>query len=182
MIIPEKQVTLKNGSVVILKSPLPEEAQLLLDHLTRVFKNNYRNFNRPADYWEKLPLEKEVQILKDLAEGTNKFMLSAWFNGKIVGNVALFSSDIPFQKYTARLGLGVEDEFHNQGLGRALMEYCMDEAKKAGIHNLELSVRTFNGPAILLYEKCGFRRVGEMKEIAFIDGKFWDEYIYQKIL
>lgn len=182
MLVPARTITLKDNQVLILKSPTPEQAQMLLDHLTRVFKNNYRNFNRPAEYWESLPLEKEEQILKEHAEAPNKFMLSAFYKGKIVGNIGLFGFDFPFGKHSARFGLGIEDEYQNLGLGSALLNYCMEEAKKLNVHSLELAVRTFNDPAIRLYEKCGFRRVGEMKEIAFIDGKFYDEYIYQKIL
>lgn len=182
MLIPPRAAKIKNNQVLILKSPTPAEAQLLIDHLTRVFKNNYKNFNRPADYWETLPVEKEAIILKEHAEAHNKFMLSAYHEGKIVGNFGLFGFDFPFGKYSARFGLGIEDEFQNMGLGTALLNCGMEEAKKMHIHSLELSVRTFNGPAIALYEKCGFRRVGEMKEIAFIDGEYFDEYIYQKIL
>ncbi len=182
MLVPAKTIKLKDDRDLILKSPTPDQAQMLLDHLTRVFKTNYRNFNRPADYWETLPVEKEEAILKDHAEAANKFMLSAFYQGKIVGNIGLFGFDFPFGKHSARFGLGIENEFQNLGLGTALLNYCIEEARKLNIHSLELAVRTFNNPAIALYEKLGFRRVGEMKEIAFIDGKFYDEYIYQKIL
>lgn len=182
MLISARTIKLKNNQILILKSPTPLQAQMVLDHLTRVFKTNYRNFNRTADYWATLPLEKEEAILKEQAEAPNKFMLSAFYNGKIVGNINLFGYDFPFGKHSAKFGLGIEDEFQNQGLGFALLNYSIEEARKLGIHSLELAVRTFNDPAIALYEKCGFLRVGEMKEVAFIDGKFYDEYIYQKIL
>lgn len=51
-----------------------------------------------------------------------------------------------------------------------------------GIRRLELTVRTFNAPGISLYEKLGFRRVGILNSAALIDGKFVDEYMYERLL
>ncbi len=53
---------------------------------------------------------------------------------------------------------------------------------EAGFHRVELTVRTFNDSGIALYEKAGFKRVGLLKDVAFIDNAYVDEYLYQLIL
>lgn len=47
---------------------------------------------------------------------------------------------------------------------------------------LELIVRTFNEAGVVLFEKVGFRRVGLLKETAFIDSKFCDEFMYEMLI
>ena len=78
--------------------------------------------------------------------------------------------------------MGLEKEFHNLGLGTALLNYAIDISKKNKTHRLELTVRTFNESGISLYEKVGFRRVGILKDTAFIDNEFCDEYMYEMII
>jgi RimJ/RimL family protein N-acetyltransferase len=46
---------------------------------------------------------------------------------------------------------------------------------------LILTVRVYNEAGIHLYERTGFERVGLLKEVAFIDNQFCDEYFYQII-
>ena len=50
------------------------------------------------------------------------------------------------------------------------------------LHRIQLSVRTINDAGIRLYEKVGFERIGTLKEVAFIEGQFYDEFSYQLIL
>lgn len=46
------------------------------------------------------------------------------------------------------------------GVGRRLMETCERAARKRGCNRLRLEVRENNLPAIALYEKLGYRRIG----------------------
>ncbi len=55
------------------------------------------------------------------------------------------------------------------------------EAERVGVWNLSLRVRTFNTPAIALYEHAGFFRVGTMQAAALIEGLPEDEHIYQRL-
>jgi RimJ/RimL family protein N-acetyltransferase len=182
MIISPKQVSLKNGNAAVLRSPRPEEAQKLLDHLKNVFRQSYRNMNFSASRWDGFPAEEEAKIIAEFAGDSTKFMLSAFVGDRIVGNLGLFGAGGEFQQFNARIGMGLEVEFQNLGLGTALLNYSIQTAQGLKMHRLDLTVRSFNEGGIALYEKVGFRRVGILKEVAFIDGKFWDEYIYEKLL
>ncbi len=182
MLIPAKGVTLKSGKEVILKSPKPDDAQALLNHLKNVFNQSYQNMNHPKNNWENFPVEEEAKILTDFASSPSKFMISAFDGERIVGNLGCFGMGGEFLKFNARIGMGLDYDFHNVGLGTELLNYAIQKAKENKIHRLELTVRTFNEPGIALYEKTGFRRVGILKETAFIDEKFCDEYMYEMLI
>jgi len=55
------------------------------------------------------------------------------------------------------LGIGVADEYHEVGLGRALLRLMADEARRRGLDKLKLGVFTHNTRAIHVYELVGFR-------------------------
>lgn len=54
----------------------------------------------------------------------------------------------------------VAEKFRRRGIGRALMEYMLKEAKLHGMESATLEVRVSNKNAIHLYESLGFRGEG----------------------
>ncbi|MGZ3794588.1 MAG: GNAT family N-acetyltransferase [Bdellovibrio sp.] len=182
MLVSSKTIELKNRKKIILKSPIPENAQLLLDHLKNVFHQSYQNMNFPKNNWDHFPVEEEAKILTDFSTSNSKFMISAFDEERIVGNIGCFGMGGEFLKHNARIGMGLEKEYHNIGLGTAMLNYAIETARQNNIHRLELTVRTYNEGGIALYEKVGFRKVGILKETAFIDGQFCDEYIYEMLV
>lgn len=182
MIIPPLEVSLKSGLKVTLRSVPPSEAQLLLDHLRISHRESYRNLNRPSEFWDKMSVEEEEKILRGMEESKRRFMLGAFLDGKIIGGLANFGHDNSFQEFNGMIGLSIQSVYHGSGLGTAMMKYAMEKSKEGGCHRLELTVRTYNTPAIALYEKLGFQKIGTLKEVAFVDGKFVDEYMYDFLL
>jgi RimJ/RimL family protein N-acetyltransferase len=178
MIIPERSFTLKNNVQVVLRSVKPSEAQLFLDHARIAHRESYRNLNRPPKFWDNLSVEEEEKILKNMEESKRRFMLGAFLDGKIIGGLANFGHDQSFQEFNGMIGISIQSAYHGIGLGEAMMRYGMEKSKEGGCHRLELTVRTFNTGAIALYEKLGFQKVGTLRETAFIDGQFVDEFMY----
>lgn len=109
-------------------------------------------------------------------------MMAAYRGEVIIGGLGIFASNDGAGRFYGLLGMSVQKAFHGQGLGQKMMSYAIEQCRLAGLHRLELSVRTFNQPGIALYEKTGFRRIGTLHEVAFIDGKFVDEYLYELLL
>lgn len=54
----------------------------------------------------------------------------------------------------------IAKKFRQKGIGRKLMEYMLNEAKRVGIGDCTLEVRVSNKAAIHLYESLGFRSEG----------------------
>lgn len=59
--------------------------------------------------------------------------------------------------------VGVLPDFRRKGIGRLLMSELCSYCRNNGITLLTLEVRESNAPAIALYEKLGFRKVGLRK-------------------
>lgn len=182
MIIKAKKILLKNSSEMVLKSPSAEDAENLLSHLKNCFHQSYRNMNHPKNHWDNFLVGDEEKVLTDFELAANKFMISAFFQDKIIGNLGCFSMAGEHIKHNARVGMGIEEAFHGIGLGRALMEYAILNARDFGFSRLELTVRAFNQAGINLYERVGFQRVGLTRQSAFIEGQYFDEYIYELII
>ena len=61
------------------------------------------------------------------------------------------------------LNICIHRDLRDQGVGRRLLKYLLDQAVKAELHDAFLEVRPSNTPAIHLYESMGFVRVGVRK-------------------
>lgn len=182
MLIKPKNVKLKNGLTVTIRSPLPKDAESLLRNLQTVSHESYRNMNQPAAHWDAFPVDEERKIIAGFGSSDSKFMVSAFFQGRVVGNLGIVCSAGSFLRHNARLGMGIEKAFCGVGAGSALIAAALAQCRKIKLRRVELSVRTFNKPGIALYEKSGFKRVGLLKKAAFIDGRYRDEYLYQILL
>ena len=58
--------------------------------------------------------------------------------------------------------LATDPSVHRKGVGRQIVEYCIDYAKKHGYKAIRLDVVPENLPAKKLYEKCGFSYIGDV--------------------
>lgn len=184
MLIDAREVWLKDGEKLVLRSPQETEAVIFLTMLKTTTAESYRNMGQPPGSWDNFPVEKEAGILKAFAESPARFMISAFAqDGRIVGNLGVFGVEgRPFLSHSARIGMGVIGAYQNRGLGTQLLRTAIFEAKAKGFHRLELTVRTFNRGGISLYEKCAFRRIGYLRDAAFFDGAYHDEYAYELLL
>ncbi|MDU0478751.1 ribosomal protein S18-alanine N-acetyltransferase [Staphylococcus chromogenes] len=92
----------------------------------------------------------------------NNFYLGIEVDGKLVGyaGLTLLGSveDPEFEIHT----IGVDPAFQRQGIGAELMDQLMHAADHYG-GPVFLEVRTDNEPAITMYEKYGFLRLGLRK-------------------
>ncbi|RYZ71029.1 MAG: N-acetyltransferase [Proteobacteria bacterium] len=183
MLIDEKQITLKDGRKLLLRSPVAEDAQAVLTNLILTFKESYRNMNMKADAWEAMTVEEEAKILRGVAESDSQFMIAAFSGERIVGMLGIWGGGKGFTRHNGKLGMSMQREFQGAGLGSQLMQTAVAFAEKSEVlHRIELTVRTFNEAGIRLYESSGFRRVGELKECALVDGEFVDEFMYELVL
>ncbi len=60
--------------------------------------------------------------------------------------------------------VAVFKEFRRQGIAQRLIENLLETAKNENAEFVTLEVRKSNSPAISLYEKTGFEKVGERKD------------------
>jgi GNAT superfamily N-acetyltransferase len=71
--------------------------------------------------------------------------------------------------------LYVAPEQRGQGVGRALMEAAIREARAAGARRLNLRVLAHNADARALYARCGFEVDGVLRGMFLLDGSYIDD-------
>lgn len=59
--------------------------------------------------------------------------------------------------------VAVRPEFRGKGIGSALLQTTLDQARKRGAKMAQLEVRAGNAEAQKLYQRCGFTIVGRRK-------------------
>lgn len=94
-------------------------------------------------------------------------------DGELVGTVAIEFSDKPKTRHKAHLiGMFVQASARGQGIGRALVQAALAEARaRPHLRTVSLTVTEGNLAAVTLYESCGFRPFGvEPMAIATPDG------------
>ncbi|MDB5359366.1 MAG: hypothetical protein JWO51_663 [Rhodospirillales bacterium] len=100
--------------------------------------------------------------------------LVAIVDERVVGLLSLHPRD-GRRAHVGEIGLFVHDDFHGRGIGRALIEACIDLAENwLGLTRIELNVYTDNAPAIALYESCGFEHEGTARNFCLRDGAMVD--------
>ena len=75
------------------------------------------------------------------------------------------------------IDVGVLSEYRKRGIGKGLFEAVFRYMRENGVETVNLEVREDNIPAIRLYEKLGFEKVGVRKK--YYDNKV-DAILYTK--
>jgi len=82
---------------------------------------------------------------------------------------------------TAELSLYIKEKDQGKGFGKKLMEFILDEGKKAGLHTVIARITEENEISINLHKKFDFEYVGIYKEVGKKFGKLLDVMLMQKI-
>ena len=103
--------------------------------------------------------EKDSEVLCDpvgkiLNKGGHIFM--AVTGTEKIGTCALLAMQ-PGGFEVAKMA--VDEHFRGEGIGRALLEYTIVEARKLGVHRLYLETNNTLANAVHLYESLGFRHL-----------------------
>ncbi len=80
-----------------------------------------------------------------------------------------------FSVYVARCTRGT-------GTGRGLLGSLIAAARDIGYHKMVLAAFDWNEPGIALYEGAGFRQVGVYREQGWLEGRWVDTVIMEKLL
>jgi RimJ/RimL family protein N-acetyltransferase len=179
-----RSIKLKSNLQVTIRSLEAVDAAVFLDHLRKFIREAYRNMNHAATHFDDITVEQEAAVLGAAIVNPAKLLLGVFLTNDLgsqpIGQLGIFGNPDVFHKHNATLGMGIQKQFHGQGIGKALLDYGLEIAAENGFRRIQLNVRAFNESAITLYEKVGFEKVGTLKRTAFIDGEYFDEHMYEK--
>ena len=95
-------------------------------------------------------------------------VLVATVDHRVVGTITYFREaneeliPVTFPSGTAGIrATAVDPAVRGQGIGRLLVDACVDRARAAGATDIGLRTASFMTTAVRLYERAGFRRVPE---------------------
>jgi len=116
----------------------------------------------------------------DVDERTDQFARSAAgslvavADRQVIGMIHIEASRHGF----GEIGMLVDRGWRGHGVGSALVQAAISQARDQGLHKLCLEVFTHNTAAIALYRKCGFaeegRRPGQYRRAS---GELWDSIV-----
>ena len=154
-----KTIELKNGMKCCLRNGIESDGQFVFE--------NFNLTHEETDYLLSYPDEnsfdaiQESQFLKEKAESENEIEIIAVVNGVVAGTAGIEAVGTKYKvRHRAELGISVAKEFWGLGIGRELMDACIECARQAGYVQLELDVVSENSRAISMYKKAGFEEYG----------------------
>ena len=105
------------------------------------------------------------------------FTLGAWQAQQLQGAIACERDlRIKVRHIGHIVGMMVCPEARGLGLGRALLDACITEARLAeGLELMTLSVTATNMAAVRLYERAGFTRYGRLARAFKLGGQYRDK-------
>jgi ribosomal protein S18 acetylase RimI-like enzyme len=100
-------------------------------------------------------------------------VLGAWHDSELLGAIGLERDRRDKVRHIGHvIGMLVKPEAQRQGVGRALLEAAIAEARAAGLELLTLSVTAGNSGALRLYEQAGFERYGTLRKALRIGDRY----------
>lgn len=121
-----------------------------LNHLNELQEILISDFD---DFWSFSTLKEEV-------ENEN----SSYIIGKINNEIIVFAGLKKIFDQADIMNIVIKKTYRNQGIGTLLLENLILLAKDLNIFTLFLEVNEQNKPAIHLYEKLGFEKLGVRKK------------------
>ena len=149
---------------IIIRHGNADDAGLLSELGARTFSETFAPDNTPEDMAAYLAgAFSPAQQAAELADPTTLFQI-AETNGVALGYAMLRPGNVPEGVTGARpielVRLYVSRESLGSGVGAALMQACIDEARQRGYETLWLGVWEHNSRAQAFYRKWKFREVG----------------------
>lgn len=131
----------------------------------------------------RLPFRTPEEVRRDFENApSTDLLLVAAAGAQIIGQARLVRGR-DRRAHTARLFLGVHDDWTRRGVGTALLRAMIDSADNwLAIKRLELAIYADNGAAKALCEKNGFEVEGLMRSYAFRSGRLVDALSMARIL
>lgn len=137
---------------------LPEAVSALAEISRKTFHETFMAVNDERNMQQYLSVAfSEQRLLEELAMDTSEFYFAMLY-GNIVGYIKLNTEN--------NTGLEIERIYvrsidHGKGIGKALMQFALNNALEKGINRVWLGVASDNKRALEFYQSFGFVNSGE---------------------
>lgn len=163
----------KSGREIEIWPPQIEKTALLLEFVNRLTREDtFLSFTgKPKTFAEEENWIKNAIL--NMKAGRS-FIIWAIIDGnKIVGQADVNRGGTR-DFHVGKIGLMVDKDFRQDGIGRFLLEYILEQAKKMGIKIAVLDSFGDNKIAINLYKKFGFKEYARLPRGYFCKRRYSD--------
>ena len=169
-----RQIVLKNGQTAILRHGVESDGAAVFEQFNQTHGETDYLLSYPDE--NSFTAEQEGEFLKRKAENDNEVEIIALVDGRVVATAGIDAIGAKYKlRHRAEFGISVLKEYWGLGVGRALLDACIECAKRAGYAQLELEVVATNARAIRLYERFGFAEFGRHpRKLKYRDGTYAD--------
>ncbi len=181
MIFKDKKIILKDGRVAILKTPCVDDAEKMLNYIKKSCAETDFLTKYPEE-WNNISTEGEEKWIKGRRDLRNTLSIACFIDENIVGNCEINFFDGIKTSHRATVAIAVLKEYWNLGIGSAMFKELIAVAeKRPSTEIVELEFMEGNNRAKALYEKYGFKIVGERPNAFKLkDGRILKEYFMQR--
>ena len=183
MIFEAKQIILKDGRTAILKTPCIEDAEKMLHYIKKACGETDFLARYPEE-WDNVSVESEEKWVKNLRESQSTLAITCYIDDEIAGNCEINFRGGVKTSHRATVAIAILKKYWNLGIGSSMFAELIAAAEaRPEIEIVELEFVEGNDRARALYEKYGFKIVGERPNAFKLkDGRLLKEYFMQKDL
>ena len=177
-----KEIVLKTGKKILLRMIKPQDVDGIWQNFNEVVEDQiYLPVYTPVKQeWEK------ISWYQDLIDMGNFCIVAEDLEKKrgnsIVGQITIENVMWEAAEHVGILGIIIQKDYRNQGLGQKIIEHAKNIAKSRGKKKLILTSLSDNEISVNLYEKCGFEVVGKYKKQYYIKDYYVDEILMECFL
>ena len=175
-----QKIILKDGRECVLRNGTADDGRAALD--------SFITAHTETDYLLTCPDEitftaqEEGEYLQKKADSDREVEILAELNGAIIGTAGIETVGKREKlRHRCDFGVSIEKEHWGLGVGKALLEACIDCAKQAGYHQMELEVVADNDRALNMYTHAGFVEYGRNPRDFLSRFTGYQEVVYMRL-
>ena len=154
-----RQIVLKDGRTAILRNGVEADGAAVFEQFNQTHGETDYLLSYPDE--NSFDAAQEGQFLKRKAESDNEVEIIALVDGRVVATAGVDAVGTKYKlRHRAEFGISVLREYWGLGVGRALLDACIECARAAGYAQLELTVVAENARAVAMYQRAGFVECG----------------------
>ena len=178
----QKTIILKDGRECILRNGTERDGEAALANFILTHEQTDYLLTYPDE--NTITAEQESRFLQQKTESENEIEILAEVDGIVAGLAGIEAVGSQDKiRHRAEFGISVDRQYWNLGIGTALMNACIECARKAGYEQIELTVESKNLRAVALYLRFGFTVYGTRPHgMKYPDGSYDDDYLMLKKL
>ncbi|MCB2297356.1 GNAT family N-acetyltransferase [Clostridium tagluense] len=161
--------------IITIRHAEVKDAEKLIKLIKKVEKETTFLLREPDEFI--LTVEEEEKFIQSQLDSEVDLTIIAEIDGKIVGICSLNGNTRKRIRHCAKFGIAISIDYCGMGIGKKMMEACINWARENRISRITLEVDTNNFAAISLYMKLGFEIEGTFKNDKLLpDGSYTNGY------